>query len=83
MKEGGANLGADRWGATTSPCFTGSDAGWLLQDALKKNNADELPDFYNIQLERPRDDPGGYDCVFIDAAAKARESSLAPVACFY
>ena len=31
---------------------------------------DELPDFYNIVLERPRDDPTGYDVLFIDAAAK-------------
>ncbi len=31
---------------------------------------DELPDFYNIVLERPRDDPTGYDVMFIDAAAK-------------
>ena len=33
---------------------------------------DELPDFYNIVLERPRDDPTGYDVIFIDAAAKVR-----------
>lgn len=43
-----------------------------LQDALKKSRKDELPDFYNIQLERPKDDPGGYDCLFIDAASKVR-----------
>ena len=29
---------------------------------------DELPDFYNITLERPRDDPDGYDVLFVDAA---------------
>lgn len=40
-----------------------------VQDALKKSSKEELPDFYNIQLERPKDDPGGYDCLFIDAAA--------------
>ena len=45
-----------------------SDA--VPQDALKKRSNDELPDFYNIQLERPKDDPGGYDCLFIDAASK-------------
>jgi len=52
----------------------GNSIGLWLQDALKKNNADELPDFYNIQLERPRDDPGGYDCLFIDAAARVCRS---------
>lgn len=39
---------------------------------MKKITGDELPDFYNIVLERPRDDPDGYDVLFIDAAAKAR-----------
>jgi len=43
-----------------------------LQDAVKKITGDELPDFYNIVLERPKDDPDGYDVLFIDAAAKAR-----------
>lgn len=38
---------------------------------MKKITGDELPDFYNIVLERPRDDPDGYDVLFIDAAAKA------------
>ena len=41
-----------------------------IQDAIKKSSKDELPDFYNIVLERPRDDPTGYDCLFIDAASK-------------
>lgn len=41
-----------------------------LQDAVKKITGDELPDFYNILLERPKDDPGGYDVLFVDAAAK-------------
>lgn len=30
--------------------------------------AEELPDFYNITLERPRDDPDGYDVVYVEAA---------------
>jgi hypothetical protein len=30
-----------------------------LCDAAKKVTGDELPDFYNIVLERPRDDPAG------------------------
>lgn len=41
-----------------------------VQDAVKKITGDELPDFYNIVLERPKDDPDGYDVLFIDAAAK-------------
>lgn len=39
---------------------------------MKKITGDELPDFYNIVLERPKDDPDGYDVLFIDAAAKVR-----------
>lgn len=37
---------------------------------MKRITGDELPDFYNIVLERPKDDPDGYDVLFIDAAAK-------------
>ena len=40
------------------------------QDAVKKITGDELPDFYNIVLERPKDDPAGYDVLYIDAAHK-------------
>jgi hypothetical protein len=29
------------------------------QDAIKKITAQELPDFYNIAMERPKDDPDG------------------------
>ena len=42
-----------------------------MQDAIKKTTGSELPDFYNIVLERPRDDPAGYDVLFVDAASKA------------
>eukprot|EP00883_Tetradesmus_obliquus_P002426 jgi/Sobl393_1/12606/SZX60780.1 len=45
--------------------------GWRwfeMQDAIKKITQKELPDFYNILLERPRDDPDGYDALFVDAA---------------
>lgn len=42
------------------------------QDVIKKGGNDELPDFYNIVLERPRDDGGGFDVLFIDAASKVR-----------
>ena len=37
---------------------------------MKRITGDELPDFYNIVLERPKNDPDGYDVLFIDAAAK-------------
>ena len=46
------------------------------QDIIRKTMGDELPDFYNIVLERPRDDPSGYDVIFIDAAAKAAALSF-------
>ena len=45
--------------------------GWRwfeIQDAIKKITQKDLPDFYNIALERPRDDPDGYDILFVDAA---------------
>ena len=39
------------------------------QDALKRRRrAGDLPDFYNICLDRPKDDAGGFDVVFVDAA---------------
>jgi len=44
---------------------------------IKKGGNDELPDFYNIVLERPRDDAAGYDALFIDAASKV----LTPLCC--
>ena len=46
-----------------------------LQEA-NKHSGDELPDFYNIVLERPRDDPKGYDVLFIDAAQKLSSGAL-------
>ncbi|KAK9830947.1 hypothetical protein WJX81_000882 [Elliptochloris bilobata] len=52
-----------------------------IQDAIKKGSKDELPDFYNIVLERPRDDPSGYDCLFIDAAAKGAFASRMSHSC--
>ena len=45
------------------------------KDIIRKTMGDELPDFYNIVLERPRDDPAGYDVIFIDAAAKVRSAT--------
>ena len=47
-----------------------ADGCCALQDAIKKNSKDELPDFYNIVLDRPKDDAAGYDVLFIDAASK-------------
>jgi hypothetical protein len=46
----------------------------VAQDIIRKIMGDELPDFYNIVLERPRDDPTGYDVMFIDAAAKVLDA---------
>lgn len=46
-------------------------SGWRwfeIQDAIKKITQKDLPDFYNITLERPKDDPDGYDVMFVDAA---------------
>lgn len=52
-----------------------------LQDAVKKITGDELPDFYNIVLERPKDDPAGYDVLFVDAAAKGAFASRMSHSC--
>jgi hypothetical protein len=52
-----------------------------IQDAVKKITGDELPDFYNIVLERPRDDPAGYDVLFVDAAAKGAFASRMSHSC--
>lgn len=35
---------------------------------MKKLTSEELPDFYNITLERPKDDPDGYDVLYVEAA---------------
>ena len=47
------------------------------QDAIKKLTNQELPDFYNITLERPRDDPDGYDVLFVEAAYMVGATRLA------
>lgn len=47
-----------------------------IQDAIKKIADEGLPDFYNIALERPKDDEDGYDVMFVDAAFKVRCSML-------
>lgn len=38
------------------------------QDSIKKLNPDGfLPDFYNIQIERPKEDALGYGVIFVEA----------------
>lgn len=57
-------------------------ARWFeIQDVIKKGGNDELPDFYNIVLERPRDDGGGFDVLFIDAASKGAFASRMSHSC--
>lgn len=36
----------------------------------------ELPDFYNILLERPKNDPDGYDVIYVEAAFCVSEGSV-------
>ncbi|KAK1326653.1 putative histone-lysine N-methyltransferase ATXR3 [Acorus calamus] len=43
--------------------------------ALQKNSKDPAPEFYNIQLERPKGDRDGYDLVMVDAMHKANFAS--------
>ena len=52
-----------------------------MKDVIKKGGNDELPDFYNIVLERPRDDAAGFDVLFIDAASKVSPVSCCGVMC--
>eukprot|EP01041_Mallomonas_annulata_P010270 gene10270-21427_t len=40
-----------------------------------------LPDFYNILLERPRNDPSGYGMIFVDASQKANMGSSCSHSC--
>ena len=40
-----------------------------------------LPDFYNILLERPRQDPRGYGLIFVDASMKANMGSSCSHSC--
>ncbi|KAF7805830.1 putative histone-lysine N-methyltransferase ATXR3 [Senna tora] len=43
--------------------------------SLQKNITDPAPEFYNIYLERPKGDAGGYDLVVVDAMHKANYAS--------
>ena len=46
------------------------------QDLIKSKNLDkELPDFYNIQLEKLKTDPSGYDLLMIDPNNKGNFAS--------
>jgi len=52
------------------------------QDALKKlNPQSELPDFYNVTLEVPDEDEGGFDVLFIEAACKSTVASRLSHSC--
>jgi hypothetical protein len=52
-----------------------------LQYEKRKEEEGSLPDFYNIILERPRDDPCGYDVLFIDAMHMGNFSSRMSHSC--
>mmetsp|Transcript_26094 Transcript_26094/g.85738 ORF Transcript_26094/g.85738 Transcript_26094/m.85738 type:complete len:1200 (+) Transcript_26094:70-3669(+) len=52
------------------------------QDAIKKRNPlAELPDFYNICLECPKQDEHGYDTLFVEAAYKTTIASRLSHSC--
>lgn len=52
-----------------------------LQDAVKRASGAELPDFYNIALERPKHDPSGYDVLFVDASRRGTLASRVSHSC--
>lgn len=52
-----------------------------IQDILKKQSPNEVPDFYNIVLERPQTDPAGFEVTFVDAAAKGTFASRMSHSC--
>ena len=53
-----------------------------LQDSIKKlNPRHALLDFYNMVLERPKDDPTGYDVLFVDAQYKGAIASRVSHSC--
>ena len=52
------------------------------QDAIKKLNPDsDLPDFYNIQIERPREDDLGYGVIFVEACVPASSETAKCCGC--
>lgn len=54
----------------------------VIEQAQKHFNLKpSLPDFYNILLERPRQDPDGYGLFWVDASRKANMGSTVSHAC--
>ena len=52
------------------------------QDAIKKRDpGKELPDFFNITLERPKDDEAGVDTLFVEAAHRCTFASRLSHSC--
>ena len=52
-----------------------------IQDILKRQSPNDVPDFYNIVLERPRTDPDGFEVLYVDAAAKGTFASRMSHSC--
>lgn len=40
---------------------------FILQELIKQATHQDIPDFYNILLERPAEDSWGYDLLYVDA----------------
>jgi hypothetical protein len=54
----------------------------LTKKILKENNhKDVLPDFYNIMLEMHKNEPKGYDILFVDPINKGNYSSRLSHSC--
>ena len=54
----------------------------IVQQAQQKFSLKPtLPDFYNILLERPREDPAGYGLLFVDASQKSNMGSTLAHSC--
>jgi len=54
----------------------------ILKQAQRKFHLKPaLPDFYNILLERPRQDPNGYGLLFVDAAQRSNIGSTLAHSC--
>ena len=52
------------------------------QDAIKKREpGKDLPDFFNITLERPAEDAAGYDTLFVEAAHRCTFASRLSHSC--
>jgi len=52
------------------------------QDMIRKRNPhQDLPDFYNVCLERPKEDSRGYDILFVEAARRTSFASRLSHSC--